>query len=890
VAPLDPEKWKRAEELFLGALEVPPEERGEWLATRCGDEALRAEVAGMLAADDAGAARIEGVVAEASKDIESPKDQGLTGSRLMSPDTMSPGMMGPGMMGPGMRIGNYIVVREIGRGGMGEVYHAVRADGEFHQAVAIKVIAQELRSDVAQQRFRQERHILARLDHPSIARLFDGGTTPDGRPYLVMELVDGLPITRYCKLHRMERTAILQLFLDVCQGVEHAHQRQVVHRDLKPGNILVTPEGRPKLLDFGIAKWLDPELSPETVVRTAPGFAALTPDYASPEQHRGEPQITERADIFALGAILFELLTGRRAVAFGRTERLGMVGNLGPVIERALALDAADRYPTVQALMEDLHAVSREAANEAAPSAPPVEGQQLAADRLSTRRTLLIGASAGAAVSLLAVAGGWWWYGRQDRREVRSIAVLPFVNLGSQQDEEQIADGLTEDLITELALIPDIKVPSRTAIWQYRGKAFDPREVARSLGVHAVLEGSVRRSGDRVRVVAQLISVRDGFHLWAQNYDRVEADALSIQTEVSGLIASDLRTRLQGTTPWNAAGRAEPNSAAQQAYLEGYQLFHMDAIRNDWREDQEGGLPPRLQASIDAFQRATELDTHFAGAWAGLAEVCEWAAHLQASLRQELCDRSRASARKALELEPTNALATATLGMIALTHEWQLGKAEPLLRQAVALRPRETGLYADYADCLAALDRTDEAVVVLERVRLLEPGVARPAGRLAVLMANLGQRDRAISYANAALAVEPRNRHAHWAMAYCEEQQGDLERAEASYRQLLEMHPTEDRTLASLGSLLARVDKRGEAILIAGRLRDMTARNRRREVFEALVRMGLGDRRTTLTLLEQAWERKDPNLLFLHQEARFRPLQNEARFQAVLQNLFALRS
>lgn len=815
----------------------------------------------MLAADEAAGSRIESVIAGVSKDME----------------------RGAQPLVPGSRIGNYVVVREIGHGGMGVVYHAIRADGEFHQAVAIKVIGHGLHSAAAQHRFRQERHILARLDHPSIARMFDGGTTPEGHPYLVMELIDGIPITRYCARNLLDRGAILKLFLEVCEGVGHAHQRQVVHRDLKPGNILVTPEGRPKLLDFGIAKWLDPQLSPETVVLTAPGFAALTPDYASPEQHRSEA-VTARADIYSLGAILFELITGQRAVACGPSTRAALVGDLAPVIEKAMALKAEDRYSSVDAMTGELRSLMQ----PPAPPAPAVEQVPVQAPvSRPSRRRWLWGAASAAVVPLGAAA--WWWILGRAHGEVDSIAVLPFMNLGTEPDEERIADGLTEDIITELALIPSIKVPSRTASWQYRGKAMDPREAGRAMGVSAVLEGSVRRSGDRVRVVAQLISVRDGFHLWAQNYDRVETDPLAVQTQVSRLIANDLRQRLLGEAAWNETGRAEPAGAAQQAYLEGYQLFQMDAILAEWGEEERAGLPPRMEATIRAFERATELDPRFAAAWAGLAEVCEWAATLHASMRRELCGRAEAAARRALDLEPTNAIATATLGLLALTHDWRPGRAEPFLRQAIALRPRTTGLYTDYADCLLVLNRDQEAIECLERVRLLEPGSARPAARLAVLMAQRGENGRARSYGEAALAIEPRNRHALWALAFTEEREGRVQEAETAYRQILRIHLTEDRTLASLGSLLARHDKRGEAILIAGRLREMIRRDRRREVFEALVRTGLGDRRTALTLLEQAWEHKDPNLLFLHLESRFAPLAGEPRFQRIQEQLRDLR-
>ncbi|MCW5965087.1 MAG: protein kinase [Bryobacterales bacterium] len=852
---MDPARWQLAEALFFQALSVPRAERTAWLLAQVHDDELLRQVRSMLEADSAAAERLQQVVVSARQQFDDTEDSGA--------------------VLPGQRLGNYLLVREIGRGGMGTVYQAIRADGEFHQAVAVKVMHTAAESPENLNRFRQERHILARLDHPHIARMFDGGTTPEGWPYFVMELVDGIPVTAYCAKRQLSSSEMLTLFLQICDGVAHAHERQVVHRDLKPGNILVTPDGKVRLLDFGIAKWLDPDLAPETIIRTATGFTPLTPDYASPEQHQGNP-VSERGDIYSLGAILFEMRTGQRAVAVGPTTRTKLAGNLAPVVERAMALQPENRYASVGELAAAVRATIE---SERVPPTP-LDAEPVSPGRPAWRFPLAL-----ASLVLLALTVFLWLQWPRGN-EVKSIAVLPFVDLTSRTEDTPLADGLTEDIITQLALIPGLDVPSRTAVWQYRGRAFDPREMGRSLGVSAVLEGSVRRAGNQVRVVAQLISVRDGFHLWAQSYDYEDTDLLALQSTVARLVGQELRLRLVDGSKWNRQGRAAPDGAAQQAYLEGYRLFQMDAIRAEWAANPNPeGLPPRMEATIRAFERATELDPEFAGAWASLAEVMEWAATLHDGLREELCQRSRLAARKALELEPTNALAMATLGILSMNHDWDLRAAEPSLRLAVELSPRTTGLYADYADCLIAMGRLEEAVTLLGRAQLLEPGSARPSGRLAVLMAFRGDETSARLHATHALALEPRNRHALWALAFLEEQSGNSLKSEVGYRDILRLHPTEDRTLASLGSLLARNGQRAEAILIAGKLRNMSSQGRRREVFEALVRCSLGDRRTALSLLEQAWQLKDANLLNLELDPRFASLAGEPRFEAILAQL-----
>lgn len=283
---MNPERWRRVREVFDGAISVSPVDRVAYLEEACvNDPDLRAEVESLLRSHEV-----------AGDDF------------LNSPAVDLKSLAGEGNRRPsyiGRRIGVYQIVEEIGHGGMGEVYRAVRADGQYEKQVALKLVRVGMDTEFLLDRFRHERQILASLDHPNIARLYDGGTTEDGIPYLVMELVEGTPIDRYCEEHNLEINERLELFNRVCAAVQFAHQRLVIHRDIKPGNILVTADGTPKLLDFGIAKILSPAAGAETTI-----FHPMTPDYASPEQIRGEP-ITTATDIYSLGVVLYRLLTGK---------------------------------------------------------------------------------------------------------------------------------------------------------------------------------------------------------------------------------------------------------------------------------------------------------------------------------------------------------------------------------------------------------------------------------------------------------------------------------------------------------------------------------------------------------------------------------------------------
>nr|MDQ5838442.1 serine/threonine protein kinase [Acidobacteriota bacterium] len=299
---MSPERWKQIEEVFQSALDLPQAERRGFIASACaGDDTLREQVEALVAQSE-----------QAGDFIEAPAVAvaGFTGgpSLTIKQDALEDPMVG-------RRVGSYRIVREVGRGGMGAVYLAERADSAFHKRVALKVVKRGMDTDFILRRFRHERQILASFDHPNIARLLDGGTTEEGLPYFVMEYVEGQPVYRYCDAQRLGVAERLRLFCQVCSAVTYAHQHLVVHRDLKPSNVLVTKDGSPKLLDFGIAKLLNPEMMPDTVTPTASAMRLMTPEYASPEQVQGLA-VTPASDIYALGVMLYELLTGHRPYRF----------------------------------------------------------------------------------------------------------------------------------------------------------------------------------------------------------------------------------------------------------------------------------------------------------------------------------------------------------------------------------------------------------------------------------------------------------------------------------------------------------------------------------------------------------------------------------------------
>jgi non-specific serine/threonine protein kinase/serine/threonine-protein kinase len=381
---LDPsaERWAVAKATFTEALECPTGERSDFLNTACGgDASLRAEVESLLAAH----AGSDDFLNDAARE------------RLRADVTHAIGLE------PGARLGAYRVIREIARGGMGTVYLAERADAEYEQQVAIKLVTRGMDTEMVLHRFRRERQILAELQHPNIARLLEGGTTPDGLPYFVMEYIDGEPIDRYCASRQLSTGARLDLFRDVCAAVQYAHQRLVVHRDIKPGNILVTADGIPKLLDFGIAKLLTP--SEGITDLTAPQFRVMTPDYASPEQLHGS-SVTTLADVYSLGVVLYQLLTGAHpGKASGTGEAIppsrlvpAFRGDVDTIVLSAIRRDPERRYASVQAFSDDIGRYQR-----GLPVAARADSWSYRALKFVRRNRAAVGLGV---LSLVAVVGG----------------------------------------------------------------------------------------------------------------------------------------------------------------------------------------------------------------------------------------------------------------------------------------------------------------------------------------------------------------------------------------------------------------------------------------------------------------------------------------------------
>ena len=672
----------------------------------------------------------------------------------------------------GRRLGVYKLVRRVGQGGMASVYLAVRADGEFRQQVAIKLVRAGLDSDEVLSRFRNERQTLAGLDHPNIVKLLDGGSSPEGTPYLVMDYVEGSPIDEYCDRQRLSVEERLHLFGRVCEAVEYAHQEGVIHRDLKPSNILVTADGVPKLLDFGIAKVLSAQRSDEALRLTHTGARCMTPAYASPEQVRGKSP-TFATDIYSLGVVLYELLTGHRPYRLkehtpaemeraiceqepeapstavsewkvtsadgtgvskttklvsqtreGQPDKLRrrLRGDLDTILLKALQKEPERRYGSVAELAGDIDRHLQ---------LLPVKARRSTllyrASKFLRRYKIEVGA---ALIVMLALGGAtsfafnaWSLRDRLARApshtRIQSLAIIPLVNLSGDPAQEYLSDGITDALTTDLAEIGSLKVISHTSVMHYKNTKKSLPEIARELNVDGIIEGTVQRFGDRVRVTAQLMHGPSDRQLWSKSYERDLRDVFDLERDVTGDIAFQVQARL--TTPEHdrpvQPRQVEPR--VLEAYLQGNDHLGLseEGFGSEGRSGEGFGWDEELDKAAEDFQKAIDADPNFAPAYNGLA----WAYQERLNGSSEGAAIARRAAEKAVELDPNYSDAQATLGRIKWQPYLDWRGAEANFRHAIAINPNNANAHSIFGEFLVAMGRRDEGVQECHLAQQLNP-------------------------------------------------------------------------------------------------------------------------------------------------------------------------
>jgi eukaryotic-like serine/threonine-protein kinase len=662
---------------------------------------------------------------------------------------------------PDMRIGHYRLVREIGHGGMSTVWLAMRMDELVTRPVALKLPHLHLQSAMFADRFARERDILANLTHPNIAHLYDAGISPQGQPYLVMEFVDGESLTLYCQARWATVRERLELFLQVLSAVHHAHAQNIIHRDLKPSNILVREGAQVVLLDFGIAKLLI-EGEADATELTRHGGAAFTPDYASPEQIKGET-LSPATDIYSLGVVLYELLTNQRPYELKRStrreleeailstdprrpsdkvtkgtqsaaphghpeiQRKELRGDLDSIVLKAIKKPPKDRYPSAEAFAEDLRRHLRHDAVSAQPDTLWYRTTRLAQRHREILATVTLAVTLSAVVGVLAVNRGFISMNRpaadvpvalaNTKPAVlpaiaipeKSVAVLPFVDMSKKKDQEYFSDGLSEELIDVLSKIPDLRVPARTSSFYFKGKQTTIADIARELNVANVLEGSIRQSGNALRITAQLIKVSDGSHLWSETYDRKMGDIFAIQDEIADAVVKALKASLLagGTTPRIGVGR---NVEAYTLFLQGRSIY------------QRAYDERTTETAISYLRQAVSADPMFAEAWAHLSFALNYGATNWSPGKFEVRSaEARRAADRAMALDPLLGDAHRAAAYIYLD-DWNSASAAAEFKKGYELDPGNPGAARTLADMIFNLRMDDmEALRLYKKAIDLDP-------------------------------------------------------------------------------------------------------------------------------------------------------------------------
>src|SRR5437870_4935072 len=708
----------------------------------------------------------------------------------------------------GTKLGRYEIRSKLAEGGMGEVYLA--DDTQLRRRVALKVLPEGLAANQDRmRRFVQEAQAAAALNHPNIAHIYEIREV-DGLSFIAMEFIEGRTLRDYLHDSKTEDLPrVLRHLQHVAEGLAKAHAAGIVHRDLKPDNVMITHDGHAKILDFGLAKLIEPQQSSSTSVEpseqataiiqqhSTPGVVLGTVGYMSPEQAQGKTkEIDHRSDIFSFGCILFEAATGRKAFegkdAIDSLHKLvhapmpqikefnpGAPDELQRIVRRCLAKQPDERYQTIKDVAIELKELRRELESAAVDptTSPAVFGEittpsstdanlpqslnaasSAAPASLSTRASEYIGAGIkqhklATVISVVVLAVGIvglaaYLHARSIDIPIDSIAVLPFVNESGNSDIEYLSDGMTESLIDSLSQLPHLSVKARSSVFRYKGKEADPQQVASQLSVQAILTGRVVQHGDDLTLYLSLVEGRNGNQIWGDHYDRKLTDLISLQSEIARDVSSKLRVKLSSADEQRLTKRYTANTEAYELYLKGrYHIFKLK--------------PSEARTGISYFQRAIEIDPNYALAYVGLAHAYRSLALAGEMPATEFFPKAKDAAQKAVDIDDRLAEAHAVLGITIFWYDWNWKEAERQLKRALELDPNSADSHSFYAGFLSGMGRHSEALNEAKRARELDPlNLFIGAGEGQALI-HAGRLDEALASLQKTIELEPNFWFAH---------------------------------------------------------------------------------------------------------------------------------
>ena len=831
-------------------------------------------------------------------------------------------------LAPGTKLGRYEIRAKIGEGGMGEVYLA--QDTKLDRKVALKIFPTEFTSNQDRmRRFTREAKAAAALNHPNIGHVYEIGEH-EGVHFIAMEFIDG--ITLGAKIHREQADLkkLLRYLHHVAEGLAKAHAAGIVHRDLKPDNIMITQDGHAKILDFGLAKLIEPQEQSgddesvtremATAVRSTPGVVRGTVGYMAPEQAQGDTKaVDHRSDIFSFGCLLFEAATGQRAFAgqdqldslyrivYGPTPSIKDINPAAPddlqrIIRHCLAKDRDERYQTIKDVAIELKQLRRDLETTGfETSVPPATGP-LSTSVTSTRDSLYSRVSDPAtsaaptslstrpssaeyvvssirqhkvAVTLgvLAIALGTvlvgLWRSRITSGAITSIAVLPFVNAKADANTDYLSDGITESLINSFSQISGLRVVPRSTVFRYKGSQLEAQQIGRNLGVRAVLTGRVVQSGDNVNIQTELIDVDNNAQLWGEQYNRKLVDIQIVQAEISRQILDKLKPKVTNDEAEHLAKKHVPPPDAYQAYLKGRYYFFQHT-EEDYKK------------AIKTFNQAITIDPNYARAHAALASVYTEtsSAYIPPT---EAMPKAKDAVLRALALDGSLAEAHVALAEVYWWGDWNFVAAEQELKKAMELSPNEPTIQIEYANFLARLGRFDEANALSNRALQVDSSSPFVTGNLGSILYFSRQSDRLIEHAKKLIELDPNSYQGHTWLGRAYMQKGLYDQAIRELQRVVD--PQSGDGLAQLGYAYAMAGRKSEALKIVTELDALGQRRYSSPIRIACIYAGLGDKERAFEWLERGFAGKSDHLTQLKTECMFDSLRADQRFADLLRRV-----
>ena len=746
------------------------------------------------------------------------------------------------VLGPGSKIGHFRVEQELGRGGMGVVYLA--RDNTLGRPIAIKSLPLELMSNrKIRSRLQREARLLASLNHPNIATIYEELEETEGAIYLILEYIHGPTLGDRIASGPLDLQEALSIACQMASALAAAHEQGIIHRDLKPGNIKITPEGNVKVLDFGLAKVIEEsETKGQMSTVTQAGRVIGTPAYMSPEQAVGDP-VDYKTDIWSLGVVIYEMLT--RELPFQGNTQLALTHSilhdkpknltllrrdapisLEQILSRLMQKDRLSRPDNMKVVVEELEAIRRDFATKVNPSKRPP-----------------------------------------------SIAVLPFVDMSLESDQEYFCDGMAEELINALTQIKALRVIARTSAFSYKGRNVNVRDIGKELDVAAILEGSIRKAGNRLRITAQLVDTEDGHHLWSERYDRNMGDVFAIQDEITLAIVDKLQPALLGEEKVKLAKGKNIDIDAYKLYLMGRFL---------WSKRTEDGF----KTAIDYFKLAIKQEPNYAPAFAGLADCYNLLGFYDYLQPKDAFPKAKEAALEALRLDSTLAEAHTSLGFTLLFYEWDWERAENEFKQAIELNPNYATAHFWYAMYLTVCGRHEEAIDRGKRAQELDPLSMMINDARGWAYFFMRRYDNAIEAFQKALLTTEGFWYAHWALSVVYFQKEMYEKSLTEIQKARDLYKgCQPRIESLIGMIYARTNKREEAQEVIKYLMELSKQKYVPPATIAVIYFSLEKNDQGFEWLNKAFEVRDGLLTWLKVHPFLDSIRSDPRYTALLRKM-----